>query len=160
MTSAWCSRRPSRRAGWTIRSRASVPLRARRGDRLVVVGGHAVAGERRGQVLQRGARVADQRQRAVLVRVGGVHVDGDEAHAGAWNCVFDAVVKSDRPRAEDEHEVGVGGDAVGGQRAGDADRAQAARVRLGQRALARLGHRHRDARAPRRSARSAASASE
>jgi len=74
----------------------------------------------------------------VFIGVELGHIDVDEAHVGVLERRLGGGGEVAIARADADHQVGVAGDQVRPQRAGDADRAQVERVIVGQRALARL----------------------
>lgn len=85
-----------------------------------------------------GAGVTHERQCAVLGRVGGVDVDPDETHARVLKLGLGSRREVGKARADADHDVGLGRDAIGRERAGDAHRAESERVGFEQRALAGL----------------------
>ena len=123
-----------------------LPLLARLGHRPRVVGGHPVGPQGGAEVGQARPRVRHQGQGAVLVRVVRGEVEGHEAHAGILELRLGGRGEVAQAGSHRDHEVRPGRDAVRGQGPGDAERAQALRVRVGQRPLAGLGHGHGDAR--------------
>ena len=104
-------------------------------DRAAYSALDVVAGEKRVQLLERRARIADQRQRRVLERVEFADVDVDEPHVRVLERGLrrGGEVAQRVPIAD--HQVGFARDAVGGGRAGDADRAEAADGRSGSEPL-------------------------
>ena len=124
-----------------------VPLGGEPAGALGVVGVGGVALQRAAQLLQALASVADERQAGVLERVHARHVEVDEPRVlGEQRARGGREVAPARADAEDH--VGLAGDRVRGGRAGGADRAERLRVVVGQRALAGLRLRDRDAGGP------------
>ena len=103
---------------------------------------HGPAGEGAQPGAPRHPRIGDEAKPGVLRRVELGDVDVHEADARMRKAVFDAVVKSRTACPDPDHEVGLGGEPVRGERPGRADRAEARGMVVRQRALARLRLRH------------------
>ena len=121
-----------------------VPLLPGGADLALVGVGDAVAGERLAQVFENGPGIADERQRAVLVRVVGAHVHRHETHGGILELRLGGGREVGKPAAEHEHQVRALRDAVGGQGPRRAQAPETIRIGVGQHPFPGLGHAHRD----------------
>ncbi len=108
-------------------------------------GGGAPGADRLAQRGEPGRGIGDERQGGVLRRVERRDVELDEAAFGTGEEAARGGGEIGEPRADREHEIGLGGERVGGGAAGDADRADRLRMVAGERALAGLGLGDRDA---------------
>ncbi len=97
-----------------------------------------VALQRVPEQLDRRARVADEREPGLLRGVEVRDVDVDEPRTGVCECRLRGR-REIRPASTDaDHEVGLGGDAVGGEGPGHSDRPERRRMVVRKRALAGL----------------------
>ena len=135
MTSPWLMGGPWRRCRGDRPRRPTIPA-TRDAARVRPV--HAVAGQRGRELLERRARVGDQRQRGVLVGVELGDVDVDEAHVRVLERGLGGGGEVAVARADADHQVGLARGQVRARRAGHADGAQVLRMVEGQRALAGL----------------------
>jgi hypothetical protein len=97
-----------------------------------------ITGDERQELLQDRARVTDQWQRGVLERVELGDVDRDEAHALVLKRGLRCRGEVAEPRADDQHKIRVTREEVRRSRASGADAAKRQRMRVGERAFARL----------------------
>ena len=135
-----------------MRSVSCLPPRLPLADRGRVLVVHAIAGERRVELLQRDARIGHQRQAAVLVGVELGDVDVDEAHVGILEGGLRGGGEIAEARADARSPGRPRAPRCSRQGAGDADGAEILRMVERQRALAGLRFAHRntvcDANAP------------
>ena len=107
--------------------------------------GRRPAGQRVGELLEPAAGVALSDHGRQLVGVDRGDVEVDEAHAGVGEDGLGGGGEVAVAGADADDDVRLGGQGVGGRGAGGADGADGLRVVEGQRALAGLGLRDRDA---------------
>ena len=107
--------------------------------------------ERAAQFFQADARIGDQRQRVVLGRIEGLHIEADDAPVRVLEQGPGSGGEVLQARADRDHHIGLFGERVGGARAGHADGAEIGLIDRAAGSTCRPASRRRKGRASARS---------
>ena len=122
----------------------AIPLLVQAGGQVAVGSVNHIAAQPRAERGDAGAGIADQRQPAVLMGIEVEHVEVDEVRVRVAEDRMRRGREVRPARANPDHDISLARQAVGRQRTGRADGAQARRMVVGERSFASLGLPHRN----------------